>query len=181
MTLKQKEHVGVAVDDLAAATEFFLALGLELEGEVSVEGRWVDSVVGLEGVRADIVMTRTPDGHGRIALAKFRSPLGRGGDPRTPANARSIHNVTFAVQGIYVVLDRLRAPAPPPPRTIDEIREEMRRWERRPPGGPSDAAPLPRELRVLQLLVDGRTTGGDRRGAVYRGTHGEIPPQGDLE
>ena len=68
------EHVGIVVDDLAAATEFFVELGLMLQGEASVEGRWVDRVVGLEGVRADIAMMQTPDGNGRVELTKFHSP-----------------------------------------------------------------------------------------------------------
>jgi catechol 2,3-dioxygenase-like lactoylglutathione lyase family enzyme len=68
------EHVGIVVDDLAAATEFFVELGLELEAEVPVEGRWVDRIVGLDNVRADIAMLRTPDGHGRLELTKFHTP-----------------------------------------------------------------------------------------------------------
>ncbi|HVD26644.1 MAG TPA: VOC family protein [Gaiellaceae bacterium] len=63
MTIQRMDHVGIVVDDLAAATEFFVELGLELQGEASVEGRWVDRVVGLEGVRADIAMLQTPHGN----------------------------------------------------------------------------------------------------------------------
>jgi catechol 2,3-dioxygenase-like lactoylglutathione lyase family enzyme len=72
------DHVGIVVDDLAAATEFFVQLGLELQGEAAVEGRWVDRVVGLEGVRADIAMMQTPDGNGRLELTKFHSPPNQG-------------------------------------------------------------------------------------------------------
>ena len=68
------DHVGIVVDDLAAATAFFVELGLELEGEASVEGGVVDRVNGLEGVRADIAMLRTPDGNGRVELSKYNSP-----------------------------------------------------------------------------------------------------------
>ena len=64
MTIQRMDHVGINVDDLAAAVEFFVALGLELEGEAQVEGESVDRVVGLEGVRSDIAMLQTPDGHG---------------------------------------------------------------------------------------------------------------------
>ena len=71
------EHIGVVVDDLAAATEFFVELGLELQSEWSVEGRWVDRIVGLEGVRADNAMLKTPDGSGRLELTKFHSPSHR--------------------------------------------------------------------------------------------------------
>jgi hypothetical protein len=66
MTIQRMDHVGVVVDDLAAATAFFVELGMELEGEAAVEGRWVDRVVGLDGVRVDVAMVRTPDGHGRV-------------------------------------------------------------------------------------------------------------------
>jgi hypothetical protein len=74
MTVLRVEHIGIVVDDLAAATAFFVALGLELDGEVSVEGGLVDRINGLEGVRADIVMLRTPDGNGKVELAKYRPP-----------------------------------------------------------------------------------------------------------
>jgi catechol 2,3-dioxygenase-like lactoylglutathione lyase family enzyme len=109
MTIKRMDHVGIVVDDLAAAMAFFVELGLELEGEVPVEGRWADRINGLEGTRADIAMMRTPDGHSRIELAKFHAPSSRGGDPRAPANAMGIRHVTFAVQGIDDVLARLQA------------------------------------------------------------------------
>lgn len=109
MTIQRMDHVGINVDDLAAAVAFFVELGLELEGEATNEGSWVDRVIGLEGTRADIAMMRTPDGHGRLELIKFHTPPGRGGDPRALANAPGIRHVTFAVRGIDDVLDRLRA------------------------------------------------------------------------
>jgi catechol 2,3-dioxygenase-like lactoylglutathione lyase family enzyme len=98
------DHVGIVVDDLAAATAFFLALGLELQGEGSVQGAWVDRVVGLEGVRAEIAMLETPDAHGRLELAKFHAPLGPGGDRHAPANTPGIRHVTFAVDDIDAVV-----------------------------------------------------------------------------
>ena len=70
MTIQRMQHVGIVVDDLAAATEFFIELGLELQGEGPVEGRWVDRVVGLDGVRAEIAMLQTQDGHGRLASSR---------------------------------------------------------------------------------------------------------------
>ncbi len=70
MTIQRMEHVGIVVDDLAAAAAFFVELGLKLQGEGPVEGGWVDRVVGLEGVRAEIAMVETPDGHGRLELAE---------------------------------------------------------------------------------------------------------------
>jgi catechol 2,3-dioxygenase-like lactoylglutathione lyase family enzyme len=103
------DHVGIVVDDLAAATAFFVELGLELQGESPVQGGWVDRVVGLEGVQADIAMLQTPDGHGRIELAKFHAPPSPGGDRHAPANTPGIRHITFAVDDIDDVLARLQA------------------------------------------------------------------------
>ena len=86
MTIQRMEHVGIVVDDLEAATAFFVELGLKLQGEGQVEGGWVDRVVGLEGVRVEYAMVETPDGHGRLELVKFHSPSVRGGDGHAPAN-----------------------------------------------------------------------------------------------
>jgi catechol 2,3-dioxygenase-like lactoylglutathione lyase family enzyme len=109
MTIQRMEHVGIVVDDLAAATAFFVELGLTLQGEGSVEGGSVDRVVGLEGVRAEIAMVETPDGHGRLELTKFHAPSGGGGDRQAPANTRGIRHVAFAVDDIDAVVARLRA------------------------------------------------------------------------
>jgi len=109
MTIQRMDHVGIVVDDLAAATEFFVELGLELQGEASVEGRSVDRVVGLEGVRAEIAMMQTPDGHGRVELAKFHSPSSQGDNRHAPANTPGIRHITFAVEDIDAVVAGLRA------------------------------------------------------------------------
>jgi catechol 2,3-dioxygenase-like lactoylglutathione lyase family enzyme len=109
MTIQRMDHVGVVVDDLAAATAFFVELGLELQGEASVEGDLVDSIVGLEGVRSEIAMMQTPDGHGRLELTKFHAPPGPGGDRHAPANTPGLRHLTFAVDDIEAVLARLRA------------------------------------------------------------------------
>jgi catechol 2,3-dioxygenase-like lactoylglutathione lyase family enzyme len=109
VTILRMDHVGIVVDDLAAATEFFVELGLELVGEGSVEGSWVDRIVGLEGVRTEIVMLQTPDGHGRLELAKFLSPPTPGADRDAPANAPGIRHLTFAVEEIDAVIAGLRA------------------------------------------------------------------------
>jgi catechol 2,3-dioxygenase-like lactoylglutathione lyase family enzyme len=109
MTIQRMDHVGIVVDDLAAATAFFVELGLELQGESPVQGGWADRVVGLEGVRANIAMMQTPDGHGRIELAKFHAPSGRSGERHAPANTPGIRHITFAVDDIDDVLARLRA------------------------------------------------------------------------
>ena len=103
------DHVGVVVDDLAAAIEFFVQLGLELDGEASAEGDLVDRIVGLEGVRTDFAFVQTPDGHGRLELIKFHSPPGQGGDGDAPANAPGIRHLTFAVEDIDAVVAGLRA------------------------------------------------------------------------
>ena len=103
------EHVGIVVDDLAAATEFFVKLGLELQGEATVEGRWVDRVVGLEDVRVDIAMMRTPDGNGRLELTKFHSPSIQGDNGHAPANTPGIRHVAFAVKDIDGIVAGLRA------------------------------------------------------------------------
>ena len=109
MTVQRMDHVGIVVDDLADAVAFFVELGLELQGEAPVEGDWVDRIVGLEGVRAQIAMLQTPDGHGRLELTKFHTPPIDGGDGRAPANASGIRHVAFAVEDIDAVLARLRA------------------------------------------------------------------------
>ena len=77
MAIQRMDHVSVVVDDLDAAKAFFAELGMELEGEAPIEGRWVDRVAGLGNVRVDIAMMRTPDGHGRLELTKFHTPSSR--------------------------------------------------------------------------------------------------------
>ncbi len=109
MTIQRMDNVGVVVDDLEAATAFFVELGLELEGEAAVEGRSVDRVVGLDGVRVDVAMVRTPDGHGRLELMKFHTPAAVSAGPNAPANALGIRRIMFAVEDIEDVLARLRA------------------------------------------------------------------------
>ena len=109
MTVLRMDHVGIVVDDLAAAVAFFAELGLELEGEATVAGRSVDRVVGLEGVRSDVAMMRTPDGRGRLELIKYNTPSGRDGDPRAPANTPGIRHVTFAIDDIDTAVAGVRA------------------------------------------------------------------------
>jgi len=109
MTVKRMDHVGIVVDDLAAATAFFVELGLKLQGEGSVEGEWVDRVVGLEGVRAEIAMLETPDGHAQLELSKFHSPPSRGGDRQAAPNTPGIRHITFLVDDLDGAVARLRA------------------------------------------------------------------------
>jgi catechol 2,3-dioxygenase-like lactoylglutathione lyase family enzyme len=109
MTVLRLEHIGIVVDDLAAATAYFAALGLELEGQASVEGDLVDRINGLEGVRADVVILRTPDGHSKIELAKYHAPAYEGDAAPAPANTPGIRHILFAVDDIQASLAALQA------------------------------------------------------------------------
>jgi catechol 2,3-dioxygenase-like lactoylglutathione lyase family enzyme len=109
MAIQRMEHVGIVVEDLEAATDFFLELGLERQGGASVEGEWVDRVIGLDGVQAEIAMLRTPDGHGKVELAKFRAPVGQGGEANPPANAPGIRHISFLVEEIDEVVAGLKS------------------------------------------------------------------------
>jgi catechol 2,3-dioxygenase-like lactoylglutathione lyase family enzyme len=104
------DNVGIVVSDLKAAIAFFSEIGLELEGELPVEGRWVDRVVGLDSVRVGIAMMRTPDGHGRLELMKFHTPTAVSSEPKNaPANTLGIRRIMFAVDNIKDVVARLQA------------------------------------------------------------------------
>jgi catechol 2,3-dioxygenase-like lactoylglutathione lyase family enzyme len=110
MTLERMDNVLIVVDDLEAVKAFFLELGLELEGETTVEGPSVDRLVGLRNVRATLAMMRTPDGHGRIELDKFHTPEAiRTGPANAPVNALGIRRIMFAVDDIDDVVARLLA------------------------------------------------------------------------
>jgi catechol 2,3-dioxygenase-like lactoylglutathione lyase family enzyme len=109
MAIQRMEHVGIVVADLAAAIGFFVELGLEVQGETPVEGAWVDRIVGLDGVRTQIAILQTPDGHGRIELAQFQSPASPSGDRHAPSNAPGIRHILFAVEDIDDVVARLQA------------------------------------------------------------------------
>jgi catechol 2,3-dioxygenase-like lactoylglutathione lyase family enzyme len=110
MTLIRLDNVLIVVDDLEAVKAFFVELGMELEGETTVEGPWVDRIVGLENVRSEIAMMRTPDGHGRIELDKFHAPAAVRTEPENaPVNTLGIRRIMFAVDDIEDVLARLLA------------------------------------------------------------------------
>jgi catechol 2,3-dioxygenase-like lactoylglutathione lyase family enzyme len=109
MTIKRMDNVLLVVDDLEAAIAFFAELGLELEGETTVEGEWVDRIVGLDGVRSDIAMMRTPDGHGRLELDRFHTPPAVRAEPvDAPVNTLGIRRIMFTVDDIEDVLARLQ-------------------------------------------------------------------------
>ena len=103
------DNVLIVVDDLEAAKAFFAEIGMELEGETTVEGPWVDRTVGLNGVRADIALMRTPDGHGKVELTKFHTPPAVRAEPESaPANTLGIRRIMFAVADIDDVVARLQ-------------------------------------------------------------------------
>jgi catechol 2,3-dioxygenase-like lactoylglutathione lyase family enzyme len=135
MTIQRMEHVGIVVDDLTAATEFFAELGFELQGTMAVEGRWVDRIIGLEGVRNDVAMMQTPDGHGRLELIEFHSPSYEGDNRREPANAPGIRHIAFVVEDIDAVVARLRAPRRGARRRARELQEQLPALLRPRPGG----------------------------------------------
>jgi catechol 2,3-dioxygenase-like lactoylglutathione lyase family enzyme len=104
------DNVLIVVEDLEAAKAFFAELGMEMEGETQVEGPAVDKTVGLDGVRADITMMRTPDGHGRVELTRFHTPPAVRAEPENaPANALGIRRIMFSVADIDDVVARLRS------------------------------------------------------------------------
>lgn len=106
--LLRMDNVLIVVEDLAAAKAFFAELGMGLEGETTVEGSWVDRVVGLEGVRSDIAVMRTPDGHSKVELTKFHTPPAIRTEPATAqANTLGIGRIMFAVDDIDEVVVRL--------------------------------------------------------------------------
>src|SRR3954447_24448224 len=110
MTVKRMDNVLIVVDDLEAAKAFFIELGLKLEGETTVEGPAVGSLIGLKDVRATLAMMRTPDGHGGIELDKFHTPSAiRFGPVNAPVNALGLRRVMFAVDDIDEVVARMRA------------------------------------------------------------------------
>jgi catechol 2,3-dioxygenase-like lactoylglutathione lyase family enzyme len=110
MALQRMDNVLIVVEDLEVVKAFFIALGMELEGETPVEGNWVDRIVGLENVRCEIALLRTPDGHGKIELDKFHSPAAIRMEPvDTPVNTLGIRRIMFAVDDIDEVVSRLLA------------------------------------------------------------------------
>jgi catechol 2,3-dioxygenase-like lactoylglutathione lyase family enzyme len=110
MTIQRMDHVSVVVDDLEAAIAFFVELGMELEGQAPIEGRSVDRVNALDGVRVDIAMMRTPDGHGRLELTKFHAPTAVSAEPENaPPNTLGLRSVMFAVDDVDATVARLRA------------------------------------------------------------------------
>jgi catechol 2,3-dioxygenase-like lactoylglutathione lyase family enzyme len=110
MTIQRMDNVAIVVDDLDAAVAFFTELGMELEGRTEIEGLFADRTVGLDGVRSEIAMMRTPDGHGRLELTGYHAPAAIGAQPANPPpNTVGLHRVMFAVDDIRDTVARLRA------------------------------------------------------------------------
>ncbi|MGW2822922.1 VOC family protein [Streptomyces sp. NPDC001443] len=109
MTLQRMDNVGIVVEDLDAAVAFFIELGMEVDGRAQIEGLFADQAIGLDGVRSDIAMMRTPDGHGRLELAQYHTPAAIGdASDNPPPNTLGLHRVMFAVDDIDDTIARLR-------------------------------------------------------------------------
>ena len=108
MSLQRMDNVGIVVDDLSATVEFFRELGLELEGQATVEGEWAGRVTGLGDQRVEIAMMRTPDGHSRLELSRFLTPPVIADHRNAPVNALGYLRVMFAVDDLDDTLARLR-------------------------------------------------------------------------
>jgi catechol 2,3-dioxygenase-like lactoylglutathione lyase family enzyme len=109
MAIQRMDNVAIVVDDLDAAVAFFTELGMELEGKGQIEGPVPDRTVGLDGVRTDIAMMRTPDGHGKLELTMYHTPAAVGARPENPPpNTLGLHRVMFAVDDIHDTIARLR-------------------------------------------------------------------------
>jgi catechol 2,3-dioxygenase-like lactoylglutathione lyase family enzyme len=102
------DNVGIVVEDLGGAIDFYRELGLELEGRTTIEGEWAGRVTGLGGQRVEIAMMRTPDGHGRLELSRFLTPPAIADHRNAPVNALGYLRVMFAVDDIDETLERLR-------------------------------------------------------------------------
>ncbi len=109
MAIKRMDHVGIVVKDLPVAIEFFVELGLEVEGEASIEHEAASRIVGLDGVRSEIAMLRTPYDRRVIELVKFNSPASPEGDDREPAHLPGIRHLAFVVEDVEGLVAQLQA------------------------------------------------------------------------
>jgi catechol 2,3-dioxygenase-like lactoylglutathione lyase family enzyme len=107
VALRALDHVSIVVDDLDAAKAFFVELGMELEGEMPIEGEWVDRVNALDNVRVEIAMMRTPDGHGKVELTRFHNPPVPPAAPEPP-NRFGLRSIMFEVDDVDETVARLR-------------------------------------------------------------------------
>ena len=136
MTVKRLDHVGIVFEDLDAGIAFFTELGLEVEGRMPIEGKWVDRVNGIDGVKVDIAMMRTPDGHGRLELTRFRAPALVDATPKAPPpNTLGLRNLMFAVDDIHDVIERLRKHGGELMGAVEDYEETYRLCYMRGPAG----------------------------------------------
>jgi catechol 2,3-dioxygenase-like lactoylglutathione lyase family enzyme len=136
MAIQRMDHVSVVVDDLEAAIAFFVELGMELEGRAPIEGRSVDRLNGLDGVRAEIAMMRTPDGHGRLELTTFHSPTAISPEPeKAPPNTLGLRSVMFAVDDVDATVAGLRAHGAELVGAVTQYQDSYRLCYVRGPGG----------------------------------------------
>ncbi len=109
MGIQRMDNVAIVVKDLDGAVDFFTELGMELEGRTPIEGLFADQTVGIDGIRSEIAMMRTPDGHGRVELTTYHSPALITPEPLAPApNTVGLHRIMFAVDDIDDTIARLR-------------------------------------------------------------------------
>ncbi len=109
MKLKRMDHVSVVVEDMPGAIAFFTALGMELEGQMPIQGATVDRLCGMEGIQSDVAMMRMPDGHGRIELTKYHSPALVSVEPAiAPPNTLGLRQIMFEVEDIEDAITRLQ-------------------------------------------------------------------------
>jgi catechol 2,3-dioxygenase-like lactoylglutathione lyase family enzyme len=135
MTIRM-DHVSMVVHDLDAAIAFFAELDMELEGKRRVEGAWVDRINGLDGVRVEVAMMRTQDGHGRVELTRFHAPAAvRGGSEHPPPNTLGMRTVMFAVDDLDDVIARLRAHGGEPVGEVAQYEDSYRLCYLRGPEG----------------------------------------------
>jgi catechol 2,3-dioxygenase-like lactoylglutathione lyase family enzyme len=136
MTIRRMDNVAIVVDDLDAAIAFFTELGMELEGRADIEGAFADQAVGLDGIRSEIAMMRTPDGHGRLELTKYLHPEASAPSPAVPPpNTLGLHRVMFAVDDLDDTLARLRPHGAELLRDVANYEDEYRLCYLRGPAG----------------------------------------------
>lgn len=107
MTIKRMDNMGIVVEDMDNVVAFFTALGLNLEGRTMIEGEWAEGVTGLRGMRCEVAMMVTPDGHGRLELSRFEAPPMVSDHRNAPVNAFGYLRVMFTVEDLDDTLARL--------------------------------------------------------------------------
>jgi catechol 2,3-dioxygenase-like lactoylglutathione lyase family enzyme len=136
MTIKRMDHVSIIVEDLPAAIDFFTTLGMTLVGQAPVEGDWVDRLNGVENVRVNIAMLRTPDGHSQVELTNFRSPALINVEPAVqPPNTAGLRQIMFVVESLDATLERIRAHGAEPVGELVQYEDKYRLAYVRGPAG----------------------------------------------